>query len=232
MVPRMDEGPPSSYLLLAKDTPVFGSDGGVAGRVKEVLCDASEDIFDGLVLATSIGDRFLAAELVTAIHERGVDVSIPAAGASELPLPAPRRRIKYDVVADERPWIEVLHWLSTQLAHLLHPGDARIEAARTRLEQREKALKLASENPQLAIEAGVGRPDLPGAYDGGLVDLNHAPAEVIACLPTFDAELARRVVEARERIDGFSSVEDLGVMLDLSGSQVEQLRDHVVVLPR
>ncbi len=26
--PGMDEGPPSSYLLLAKDTPVFGSDGG------------------------------------------------------------------------------------------------------------------------------------------------------------------------------------------------------------
>ena len=46
----MDEGPPSSYLLLAKDTPVFGSDGSVAGKVKEVLCDPGDDIFDGLVL--------------------------------------------------------------------------------------------------------------------------------------------------------------------------------------
>lgn len=84
----MDEGPPSSYLLLAKDTPVFGSDGGVVGKVEEVLCDPGEDIFDGLVLATGHGDRFLAAELVTSIHERGVDISIPSAQASELPLPA------------------------------------------------------------------------------------------------------------------------------------------------
>jgi hypothetical protein len=227
----MDEGPPSSYLLLAKATPVFGSDGGVLGKVKEVLCVPSEDIFEGLVLATAYGDRFLAAELVTAIHERGVDVGIPAAGACELPLPEPHRRIKYDLEADERPWVEVMHWLRDHLAHLIH-GDARLDGARERLEQREKALELARENPRLALEAGVGRPDLPGAYDGGLIDLNHAPAEVIACLPTFNAELADRVVATRERVDGFSSIEDFGTVLDLPGDHVEHLRDRVVFLPR
>jgi DNA uptake protein ComE-like DNA-binding protein len=226
----MDEGPPSSYLLLAKDTPVFGSDGGVVGKVKEVLCVPSEDIFEGLVLATGEGDRFLAAELVTAIHERGVDVAISAIGAAELPLPAPHRSIKYDVVADKQPWMEVMHWLHAHLEHLFHPGDARLDGARERLAQREKALELARENPRLALEAGVGRPDLPGAYDGGLVDLNHAPAEVIACLPTFDVELADHVVAASERVDGFSSIEDFGTILDLPGSQVEHLRDHVVFL--
>ncbi len=228
----MDEGPPSSYLLLAKDTPVFGSDGGVLGKVKEVLCVPSEDIFEGLVLATAYGDRFLAAELVTAIHERGVNVGIPAAGACELPLPAPHRSIKYDLEADERPWMEVMHWLHDHLAHLIHPADARLDSARERLEQHKKALQLARENPQLALEAGVGRPDLPGAYDGGLIDLNHAPAEVIACLPTFDAELAGRIVTARERVDGFASLEDFGTVLDLPGDQVEHLRDRVVFLPR
>ncbi len=231
MVAGMDEGPPSSYLLLAKDTPVFGSDGGVLGKVKEVLSVPSEDIFEGLVVATAYGDRFLAAELVTAIHERGVDVATPAISAAELPLPEPHRRIKYDVVADERPWVEVMHWLHAHLAHLIHPTDARLDSARERLEQREKALALARENPRLALEAGVGRPDLPGAYDGGLIDLNHAPAGVIACLPTFDAELADCVVTARERVDGFSSIEDFGTVLDLPGSQVEHLRDHVVFLP-
>jgi hypothetical protein len=75
----MDEGPPSSYLLLAKETPVFGSDGGVLVKVKAVLCDPGDDIFDGLVLASSLGNRYLEASLVSAIHERGVDVSIPAA---------------------------------------------------------------------------------------------------------------------------------------------------------
>jgi DNA uptake protein ComE-like DNA-binding protein len=232
MVPGMDEGPPSSYLLLAKDTPVFGSDGGVAGKVKEVLCDPGNDIFDGLVLTTPLGDRYLAADQVTAIHERGVDVAIATAQARELPLPSPHRRIKYDVAADERPWVEVMHWLHDHLTHLVHSGDARLRAARERLAQHEEALKLARENPRLALEAGVGRPDLPGAYDGGLVDLNHAPREVIDGLPTFDTELAGRLVAVRERVDGFASLEDLGTMLDLPGDQVEHLRDHVVFLPR
>jgi DNA uptake protein ComE-like DNA-binding protein len=48
---------------------------------------------------------------------------------------------------------------------------------------------------------------------------------------TFDVELADRVVTARERVDGFSSIEDFGTVLDLPGSQVEHLRDHVVCLP-
>jgi DNA uptake protein ComE-like DNA-binding protein len=78
----------------------------------------------------------------------------------------------------------------------------------------------------------VGRPDLPGAYDGGLVDVNHAPVEIIATLPGFDRELARRALAAREQVDGFSSLEDLGTVLDLPGDQVEDLRHHVVFLPR
>lgn len=230
--PPMDEGPPSSYLLLAKDTPVFGSDEGVAGRVREVLCDRHNDIFDGLVMSTELGDRYIEASQVTAIHERGVDVAIPASAAVELPLPAQYRRVKYDVVSGGQPWIEVMRWLHDQLAHLIHPGDPRLDHARERLAEREKALKLAREDPGLALEAGVGRPDLPGAYDGGLIDLNHAPAEVIAGLPTLDHELAARVVEVRERIDGFASLEDFGTVLDLSGEEVERLRNHVVFLPR
>jgi DNA uptake protein ComE-like DNA-binding protein len=108
----------------------------------------------------------------------------------------------------------------------------RLYGARERLAQREKALKLAREDPQLALEAGVGRPDLPGAYDGGLVDVNNAPVGVIACLPAFDKELAGRLVAARERVGGFASLEDLGIVLDLPGNQVEDLRHHVVCLPR
>jgi hypothetical protein len=227
----MDEGLPSSYLLLAKDTPVFGSDGGVAGKVREVLCDPGDDIFDGLVLATALGDRYLQADQVIAIHERGVDVAIPAAQVLALPAPVSHRRIKYDVVVDDQPWMLVMRWLHDHLTHLIHPGDPRLDGARERLAQREKALKLAREDPQLALEAGVGRPDLPGAYDGGLVDLNHAPGGVIACLPTFDKQLADRVVAARERVGGFASLEDLGTVLDLPGEQVEDLRHHVVFLP-
>jgi DNA uptake protein ComE-like DNA-binding protein len=111
------------------------------------------------------------------------------------------------------------------------PEDVRLDAARDRLAQHEKALTLAREDPRLAVEAGVGRPDLPGAFDGGVVDINHAPVEVIACLPNFDADLARRLIKTRQEIDGFASLGDLGIVLDLPGNHVESLRDHVVFLP-
>jgi hypothetical protein len=189
-------------------------------------------IFDGLVLATWLGDRYIRADQVSAIHERGVDVVFPAAETPQLPLPLPHRCVKYDVVADERLWTEVMRWLHDHLARLAHHGDPDLEGVRRRLAQREKALELARESPRLALEAGVGRPDLPGAYDGGLIDVNHAPVDVIATLPGFDRELARRVLAAREQLDGFSSLEDLGTVLDLPGDQVEDLRDHVVFLRR
>jgi hypothetical protein len=231
-IARMDEGAPTSYLLLAEETPVFSSDGLVVGTIREVLCEPTEDIFDGLVITTNQGDRYVPAERVASIHERGVDLELASPELTELPAPAPRRRIKFAVAEHERPWIEVLHWLCEHLAHVLHPGDPRIARAREHLAERNKALTLAREDPRLALEAGVGRPDLPGTFHGGVVDVNHAPAQVIASLPGFDSELAARLVATREDLDGFSSLEDLGTVLNLRGDQVEHMRDHVVFLPR
>jgi DNA uptake protein ComE-like DNA-binding protein len=39
-------------------------------------------------------------------------------------------------------------------------------------------------------------------------------------------------VQLRDELDGFSSVNDLGNVLDLDGHAVERLRDRVVFLPR
>jgi DNA uptake protein ComE-like DNA-binding protein len=79
---------------------------------------------------------------------------------------------------------------------------------------------------------GVGRPDEPGAFDAGLVDVNNAPATTLLRLPGIDDSLATRIVETRAQTNGFSSLEDLGAVLDLPGDLVERLRDHVVFLPR
>jgi DNA uptake protein ComE-like DNA-binding protein len=106
------------------------------------------------------------------------------------------------------------------------------EAAEKRLQERRQAQKLAAEKPELALELGIGRPDRPGAQAAGLVDVNNAPAEAIATLPGVDAALARRIADTRDEVDGFSSVADLGAVLDLDGNAVERLRDHVVFLPR
>lgn len=98
--------------------------------------------------------------------------------------------------------------------------------------RRDQALQLAREKPALAHEIGVGRPDQPGAFDAGVVDLNNAPASALARLPGVGDDLATRIIEARTQTNGFSSLEDLGIVLDLPGDLVEHLRDHVVFLPR
>ncbi len=106
------------------------------------------------------------------------------------------------------------------------------EAAEARLRDRRKALDLARQKPALAREMGVGRPDVRGAADAGLVDLNNAPVTALLGLPGIDDALATGIVEHRAEVGGFSSLEDLGIALDVPGDVIEGLRDRVVFLPR
>ena len=112
------------------------------------------------------------------------------------------------------------------------PLDTAMLGARRRLADRERARRLAREQPALAREVGVGRPDLPGAQDAGLIDVNAAPSETLTQLPGIDDAAAHQIVELRDGGEGFSSVEDLGAALDLDASVVEELRDRVVCVPR
>ncbi len=109
---------------------------------------------------------------------------------------------------------------------------AASEAGEARLHDRRAALATARANPALAREIGLGRPDEPGAFDAGLVDINNAPASALLRLPGIDDRLATQIVEVRAETGGFSSLEDLGTVLDLPGDLVERLRDLVVFLPR
>jgi hypothetical protein len=107
---------------------------------------------------------------------------------------------------------------------LTDPFRQERDAAERRLEARRSAERLARERPELAKEFHLARV--------GLVDVNNAPEREIAKLPGVNRELAARIVSLRERIDGFESLEDLGMVLDLDGDAVERLRDHTVFLPR
>jgi len=104
------------------------------------------------------------------------------------------------------------------------PFERDRRAAEQRLRERNEALKLARERPELAKELRLGQV--------GLVDVNSASAADLATLPGVDAALAARIVTLRERIDGFESLEDCGNVLDLDGAAVERLRGHTVFLPR
>lgn len=116
-----------------------------------------------------------------------------------------------------------------------HDGSPLLAAAKgaeQRLADRRRALGIAAENPRLALEMGIGRPDVDGAFDAGLVDVNNAPGSALARLPGVDGALAQRIADVREHAGGFASLEDLGATLDLPGDLVEGLRDRVVFLPR
>ena len=70
--------------------PVYSSDGEELGKVEHVLSAPNIDIFDGIVLDTSVlpgGHRFVDAPEVGEIYERGVVLKIDAAAAQSLPEP-------------------------------------------------------------------------------------------------------------------------------------------------
>ena len=86
-----DLGAPASYLTLAEGTPVYSSDGEELGRVEHVLADPEVDLFDGIVLDTSVlpgGRRFADATQVAEIYERGAVLTVEAAAAERLPEPS------------------------------------------------------------------------------------------------------------------------------------------------
>ncbi len=110
--------------------------------------------------------------------------------------------------------------------------ETALQRAERRLAERDRARRLARDRPALALEMGIGRPDKPGAHDAGLVDVNNASGAALTKLPGVDDALATKIVESRAEVKGFTSVEDLGIALDLDATLVEDLRDRVVFLPR
>jgi hypothetical protein len=138
-------------------------------------------------------------------------------------------------------WLVLVTWGAT-IAHALvvrpaylrltDPIGGELQRAATFADRRREARRLASEEPVRALEMGVGRPDLPGGFDGGVIDLNNAPVDAIATLPGIGGELAERIVAVRDEINGFSSLDDVGHVLHLSAATVDRIRLHAVALPR
>lgn len=83
----MDEGQPIAYQVLDKGVPVYAADGTQVGTVDHVVAAPSEDIFHGIVIRAGTGQRFVAADQVASLHERGADLRISASDAAELPTP-------------------------------------------------------------------------------------------------------------------------------------------------
>ncbi len=83
--PDEDDGYAISYKVLERGTPVIDCDGGEIGTVHQVLENEAEHIFDGLVIKTPGGERFVDAPEVARIAERRVTLTLDAEGAAALP---------------------------------------------------------------------------------------------------------------------------------------------------
>ena len=87
----IDDGNAVHYLALELGTPVLSSDGEEVGKVREVLDNLPEHIFDGLVIETVSGERrFVDAPEVARTAERAVTLTITAAQVAELEPPPSR----------------------------------------------------------------------------------------------------------------------------------------------
>jgi len=113
----VDEGFPTAYQVLDEGIPVYAADGGQVGTVDHVIAVPAQDIFHGIVLRVEGHRRFVAADQVASLHERGVDLRISAAAAAELPEPhgaAPAWR-------DTEPGVKPSRW--THLVDLVSGKD-------------------------------------------------------------------------------------------------------------
>lgn len=111
------------------------------------------------------------------------------------------------------------------------PNAAAIEHVKALRRRRDEARALAQQDPQMARDLRIGRPDLPRQYDdGGLVDVNSAPPDAIAQVLGLDAAQSEQVVATREQLDGFEHVDDLVNLVGLDPDDVDRVRDRIIVL--
>jgi hypothetical protein len=80
-----DDGVAIAYDVLPRGTPVVDVEGAEVGTVHRVLDNAREHIFDGIVVATRDGHRFVDAPEVARITDRRVTLTIDRAAVEALP---------------------------------------------------------------------------------------------------------------------------------------------------
>lgn len=85
-----DDGHAISFKVLRRGTPVRSADGYEIGTVRRAQETGREHIFDGIVIDTEAGQRFVDAPEVDRIAERAVTLTLTADDAARLPEPDSR----------------------------------------------------------------------------------------------------------------------------------------------
>ncbi len=113
-------------------------------------------------------------------------------------------------------------------------NQAAIADLQYRAAKRGEARALAAAQPMMARELGIGRRDIPQRQfdDGGLIDVNHVPAQALTAFTGVTPEFAARIVECREHLgpNGYTSVEELMAQADLPPHLIEEIREYAIFL--
>ena len=78
---------PIAYTALQPGTPVQTRDGHHFATVQAVLVDEKVSVFDGVVVQTAEGKRFVDADQVRSIYTTHVRTTLSVEQAANLPLP-------------------------------------------------------------------------------------------------------------------------------------------------
>lgn len=95
-----EEPTPIAYTALAPGVPVLSRSGRRFGTVEHVLQVPEEDLFDGIVIATEHGLRFVDAGQIEQITTASVRCDISDAQAEVLPEPAGAPVYSVDALQD------------------------------------------------------------------------------------------------------------------------------------
>ena len=96
----MTDDTPISYEAAARGTPVLSSAGTQIGTLEHVLEVPELDVFDGIVIATTAGLRFIDADDVQQITRGSIRCSLDDTQAAQLPAPQGSPVYHVDALAD------------------------------------------------------------------------------------------------------------------------------------
>ena len=113
---------------------------------------------------------------------------------------------------------------------VVDPAVGAVLWSRTR---RAEARSIVAKDPLMARDLRIGRPDLERAYDdGGLVDLNRAPAVTIAATCGIPVAIAELIVQARHLRGGtFLEVNEALILAEIPVQVWDHIRDRAVLVP-
>ncbi|SEC23379.1 Helix-hairpin-helix motif-containing protein [Nocardioides exalbidus] len=111
------------------------------------------------------------------------------------------------------------------------PNAAAVASVEAGRRKRHEARELLQRDPMMARDLRIGRPDLERQYDdGGLIDVNSAPPEVMSHWLGLSPAESAQVVDARTQLGRFQHPDDLVNYANLDPATYDRVSDRIVLM--